>query len=112
MKNRWGIVLAAIGIALPGLIAAQERVQIEGKLKSFNDVQYDKVYLAITEANGNKQLDSAAIVRGSYKFDIQIKEPVLAMMFAAVDRSKMKAPMIVRNDNRMQLYLSEGKIQI
>lgn len=112
MIRAWVKGVMSVGLILPGaMLVAQERVQIEGTVKNMN-VDYDKVYLAITEGNGNKRLDSSRIVNGAYRFDTTIAEPTLAMLFAAVDRSKIKAPMMVRDDNRMQVYLSEGLIKI
>lgn len=95
---------------LPALLMAQESYTVTGKVSAASDKA--KVFMQYAN-NGTRQLDSAAVVKGEFKFNGQVASPTKGVMIYSPEglsfgelRGAQKQP------ETSQLYLSKGVIKV
>src|SRR5690606_25259134 len=95
---------------LPALLMAQESYTVTGKVNAASDKA--KVFMQYAN-NGARQLDSAAVVKGEFKFNGQVASPTKGVMiYSAEGLSFGELRVAQKQPETAQLYLSKGVINV
>lgn len=95
---------------LPALLMAQESYTVAGKVNAPSDKA--KVFMQYA-ANGTRQLDSATVIKGEFKFNGQVASPTKGIMIYSPDGlafSELRN--VPKQPETAQLYLSKGVITV
>src|SRR5699024_5076168 len=102
-------MILAIGLAVPGLLFAQENYQITGKLQTDNG----KVFMQYRTAEGQMAIDSTQVSNKEFSFSGTVEEHTQdALILADENTTLMDLQMAQQPLDMASLYLSDGVIQV
>ena len=102
-------MILAIGLAVPGLLFAQENYQIKGKLQADNG----KVFMQYRTAEGQMTIDSTQVSNKEFSFSGTVEEPTqAALILADGNTTLIDLQMAQQQLDMASLYLSDGVIQV